>query len=336
TKAYNDERKGVVADEAARLDDSPVLKSLRLMKDTPLSLEWLQDRMGQDVTDLLPKRVPPIWKEGGANPDSIAEMAGFESGQQMIEVLIGAERQHRQAREGGDQRTMRARMIDQAADAEMQRRHGDDPFNDGSIEQEAIAAVNGELAGEVLATEIRLLSRKTGQRPTPYKIAREWARGKVRGGTVSEEATPGAIQRHARAVAKAGREAEKALLSGKFDEAQRFKQQQMLSSALLAEAKAALDEVQAAQARLDKIAKRKTMKRSIRPISNRRRRCSMTSTSGRARRSLWSGKASGRNGQRRARLRAMTCCGLHRSARARIGASCQSRRSSGSTRRLRK
>ncbi|NBQ13044.1 MAG: acetyltransferase, partial [Proteobacteria bacterium] len=90
TKAYNDERKGVVADEAARLDDSPVLKSLRLMKDTPLSLEWLQDRMGQDVTDLLPKRVPPIWKEGGANPDSIAEMAGFESGQQMIEVLIGA------------------------------------------------------------------------------------------------------------------------------------------------------------------------------------------------------------------------------------------------------
>lgn len=260
TKAYNDERKGVVADEAARLDDSPVLKSLRLMKDTPLSLEWLQDRMGQDVTDLLPKRVPPIWKEGGANPDSIAEMAGFESGQQMIEVLIGAERQHRQAREGGDQRTMRARMIDQAADAEMQRRHGDDPFNDGSIEQEAIAAVNGELAGEVLATEIRLLSRKTGQRPTPYKIAREWARGKVRGGTVSEEATPGAIQRHARAVAKAGREAEKALLSGKFDEAQRFKQQQMLSSALLAEAKAALDEVQAAQARLDKIAKRKTMK----------------------------------------------------------------------------
>ena len=155
---------------------------------------------------------------------------------------------------------MRARMIDQAADAEMQRRYGDDPFNDGSIEQEAIAAVNGELAGEVLATEIRLLSRKTGQRPTPYKIAREWARGKVRGGTVSEEATPGAIQRHARAVAKAGRNAEKALLAGKFDEAQRFKQQQMLSSALLAEAKEAHDEVQAAQARLDKIAKRKTMK----------------------------------------------------------------------------
>lgn len=260
TKAWNDERRGVLADEAERLDASPILSSLRMMKATPLSLEWLQDRMGQDVTDLLPKRVPPIWREGGANPDSLAEMAGFESGQQMIEVLIGAERQHRQAKEGGDQRTMRERMIQQAADAEMQRRHGDDPFNDGSIEQEAIAAVNNELAGEVLASEIRILSRKTGQRPTPYKIARDWARGKVRGGTVAEEASPGSIQRHARAVAKAGREAEKAMLAGKFDEAQRFKQQQMLSSALLAEAKAAHDEVTLAQARLAKIAKRKTMK----------------------------------------------------------------------------
>ena len=260
TKAWNDERRGVLADEAERLDASPILSSLRMMKATPLSLEWLQDRMGQDVTDLLPKRVPPIWREGGANPDSLAEMTGFESGQQMIEVLIGAERQHRQAKEGGDQRTMRERMIQQAADAEMQRRHGDDPFNDGSIEQEAIAAVNNELAGEVLASEIRILSRKTGQRPTPYKIARAWARGKVRGGTVAEEASPGAIQRHARAVAKAGREAEKAMLAGKFDEAQRFKQQQMLSSALLSEAKAAHDEVTSAQARLAKIAKRKTMK----------------------------------------------------------------------------
>ncbi|CAB4120770.1 hypothetical protein UFOVP5_7 [uncultured Caudovirales phage] len=260
TKAWNDERRGVVADETERLDAAPILASLRMMKEAPLSLEWLQDRMGQDVTDLLPKRVPPIWREGGANPDSVAEMSGFDSGQQMIEVLIGAERQHRQAKEGGDQRSMRARMIDEAADAEMQRRHGDDPFNDGSIEQEAIAAVNNELAGEVLASEIRILSRKTGQRPTPYKVARDWARGKVRGGAVADEASPGAIQRHARAVAKAGREAEKAMLAGKFDEAQRFKQQQMLSSALLAEAKAAHDEVIAAQARLAKIAKRKTMK----------------------------------------------------------------------------
>jgi len=260
TKKFNDERNGVKADEAERLDQEPLLKSIRLMRETPIDQEWLIDRMGQDVLDLLPKRVPPLWREGGTNPDTLAELAGFGSGQQMIEVLIGAERQHRQAREGGDQRTMRARMIDNAADAEMTRRYGDDPLNDGSIEQEAIAAVNGELQGELLASEVRLLSRRTGKRPTPYKIARQWARNRVRTGLVSVEASPGAIQRHARNVAKAGRDAEKAMLAGKMDEALRFKQQQMLSSALLAEAKAAHDEVQDAVKRMGKIAKRATMK----------------------------------------------------------------------------
>jgi hypothetical protein len=260
TKKFNDERNAVKADEAERLDNEPLLKSIRLMRETPIDLEWLVDRMGQDVLDLLPKRVPPLWREGGTNPDTLAELAGFGSGQQMIEVLIGAERQHRQEREGGDQRTMRARMIDNAADAEMTRRYGDDPLNDGSIEQEAIAAVNGELQGELLASEVRLLSRRTGGRPTPYKIARQWARNRVRTGLVSVEASPGAIQRHARNVAKAGRDAEKAMLAGKMDEALRFKQQQMLSSALLAEAKAAHDEVQDAVKRMGKIAKRATMK----------------------------------------------------------------------------
>jgi len=260
TKKFRDEKRGVMADEAERLDNEPLLKSIRLMQATPIDQEWLVDRMGLDVLGLLPKRVPPLWREGGINPDSLAELAGFGSGQQMIEVLIGAERQHRQAREGGDQRTMRARMIENAADAEMTQRYGDDPLNDGSIEQEAIAAVNGELQGELLASEVRLLSRRTGQRPTPYKIARQWARNRVRTGVVSVEASPGAIQRHARNVAKAGRDAEKAMLAGKMDEALRFKQQQMISSALLAEAKEAYDEVQAAVKRMGKIAKRVTMK----------------------------------------------------------------------------
>lgn len=260
TKRFNDERNAVKADEAERLDNEPLLKSIRLMQATPIDLEWLVDRMGQDVIDLLPRRVPPLWRERGVNPDSLAELVGFGSGQQMIEVLIGAERQHRQAKEGGDQRTLRARMIDNAADAGMTRRYGDDPLNDGSIEQEAIAAVNGELQGELLSSEVRLLARRTGARPTPYKIARQWARNRVRTGLVSVEASPGAIQRHARNVAKAGRDAEKAMLARKMDEALRFKQQQMLSSALLAEAKAAHDEVQDAVKRMGKIAKRATMK----------------------------------------------------------------------------
>jgi len=260
TKAYNDERNGVRDEESARLDQSPILASLRAMKETPISKEWLTSNMGEDVLDLLPKRVPPLWREGGVHPDEIAEEHGFGSGQEMIETLIGQDRAHRNAREAGDKRTMRDRMIDQATDAEMKRRHGDDPFDNGAIEREALAAVNGELQGEVMATELRVLARKSGKRPTPYAMAREWARGKVRGGTVAQEAAPAAIQRHARNVAKAGREAEHAMMAGKTDEAFAAKQRQMLSSALLAEAKAANDDVTAAQSRMAKVAKAKTMK----------------------------------------------------------------------------
>ncbi|PTR05689.1 MULTISPECIES: hypothetical protein [unclassified Novosphingobium] len=260
TKAWNDERAAARADEAERLDAAPLLKSLRMMRDTPIDREWLEDRFGRDVLDLLPKQVPPIHKLGGANPDALAEMAGFDSAQQMIEVLIGAQRQHVEAKASGDARGLRQRMIDNAADAEMQRRHGDDPLSDGSIEEEAIAAVNNDLAGDLLATELRYLGRRAGKQATPYQVARAWARQTVRGGVIVEQASLAAIQRHTKAVAKAGREAEKAILAGKMDEAFAAKQRQLLSSALLSESKAAYDEVSRAHDRLAAIAKRRTMK----------------------------------------------------------------------------
>jgi hypothetical protein len=260
TKAWNDERAVVRADEAQRLDAAPLLKSLRLMRETPIDREWLEDRFGRDVLDLLPRQVPPLHKAGGVNPDALAEMAGFDSAQQMIEVLIGAQRQHLAAKESGDERGLRQRMIDNAADEEMRRAHGDDPLNDGSIEEEAITAVNNDLAGDLLATELRYLGRRTGKQATPYQVARAWARQTVRGGVIVEQASLAAIQRHTKAVAKAGREAEKAILAGKMDEAFTAKQRQMLSSALLSEAKAAYDEVTRAHDRLAKIADKKTMK----------------------------------------------------------------------------
>lgn len=259
TAEWRDNRAKLEAEAAESVDARPLYRALRAMKETPISREWIVDRMGQDALSLLPKRVPPIYREGGVHPDSIAEMAGYPSGRDMVDDLIGAEEAHRQAREGGDQRTMRERTIGTEVDAEMNRRYGD-PLNDGSIEREALAAVHNEMQGEVIASEIRVLARKTGKRPTPYAIAREWARQRVRQGVYAVEASPSAIQRHARSAAKAGRQAEAAMLKGDLEETMRFKQQQMLSSALLAEAKAANDEIGVAVARMGKIAKRQTMK----------------------------------------------------------------------------
>lgn len=259
TERYREARKVVRAEEQERIDNSPVFKALAAIKEQRLDKQWIADEFGLDALDLLPVRVPPLYREGGTHPDTVAEQVDYSSGKDMIEALIGAERAHRQAREGGDQRSMRERAIETATDAEMNRRYGD-PLNDGSIEREALAAVHSDMQGEVIASELRVLSRKTGSRPTPYAIAKEWARGHIRSGTVAERASPGAIQRYARNAAKAGRAAEQAVLKQDADETFRQKQFQMLNNALLSEAKAAADEVDAAVKRMDKIARATTRK----------------------------------------------------------------------------
>lgn len=259
TERYREARKTVRAEEQERIDASPVFKALATMKEQRVSKEWIVDSYGAEALDLLPVRVPPLYVAGGTHPDAIAEQSGYPSGGAMIEALIGAEAAHRAQKAGGDPRSMRERAIETATDEEMNRRWGD-PLNDGSIEREALGAVHSEMQGEVIASELRVLSRKTGQRPTPYRIAREWARGKIRGGTVQQEASPSAIQRYARNAAKAGREAEQAMLKQDVNEAFRQKQFQMLNNALVAEAKEAHDEVTAAVKRMDKIARAKTRK----------------------------------------------------------------------------
>lgn len=259
TKEYREARKGVRSDVEVDVLSRPMFRAFDLLKTQPMDAGWIRDEMGEDALALLPKRVPPVYTDGGANPSTIAEMAGYATGKQMIEALIGAEVAHRQLKEGGDQRTLRNRMIDTATDAEMNRRYGD-PLNDGSIEREALAAVHNEKQGEVISSELRVLARTTGNRPTPYAMARDWARGRVRGGVVAVEASPGAIERYRRAAAKAGRLAETAMLDRNVDEAFRQKQLQMLNNALVSEAKAAADEVEAAVKRMGKIGERRTMK----------------------------------------------------------------------------
>lgn len=263
TERYREARRSVRAEEMERIDGSPLFRALAAMDPkrdgSRISKEWIVDRMGLDALDLLPRQVPPLFVEGGVNPEHIAEVSGYASATEMIEALIGAERAHRQAKESGDERSMRKRAIETATDAEMDRRYGD-PLNDGSIEQEAMAAVQSEMLGEVISSEIRALGRRTGRGPLPYQIARDWARGKVRSGKWIDVASPGALVRHARNAAKAAKAAEAALIDGDHAEAYRQKQFQMLNNALAAEAYAAADEVEAVRKRLDAIAEAKTRK----------------------------------------------------------------------------
>lgn len=257
TKEYK-ERAAVIREEVtADVDNRAVFRALKALKSTPMDADWVRERMGADVTGRLPPNVPPLIKSGGGDPSEIAEMAGFKTPQDMVDALLAVEVRRKELREAGDKRSVRVTLIEQEVEAIMNERYGD-PFTDGSIEDEALAYIHNDAQGEVMAAELRVLSRTTGNAPTPYRVAREWARGRVRSAIVNDVSSLAAIQRYQRAAAKAGKEAQDAMVKGDREAAFRAKQQQMLNNALVSEAKQAQEEVDSALKRLSKVAKRRT------------------------------------------------------------------------------
>lgn len=258
TKEYQERRATIAADVAAEVDARPEFRALADARKAPLDATWIRETLGEDAPAMLPKNVPPIFKDGGVNPDEAAEMSGFTSGAEMVRALMGVETARRQLREGGDQRSARQALIDEQTDTLMMERYGD-PFTDGSIEEEALAIIHNDQQGEVIASELRVLARSTGQRVTPYRIAKDWAARTVRDGRVADVASRSAIQRYQRAASKAGKAAMDAVIAGDNVEAFRQKQAQMLNNALISEAKRAADEIEAAVARMSKVASKRTM-----------------------------------------------------------------------------
>lgn len=260
---------GVRRDVTEEVDARPVFKALAMLRDRAngvrLDRQWLIDTYGADALDLMPKSVPPIYAERGTPADEIAPLTGFATGDEMVRTLMGVETRRKEMRAAGDNRAVRQSVIDEETRAVMFDRYGD-PLNDGSIEREAREVIHNDRQGDVIAAELRALQRirrapsNPDQSPTPYAVAKRWAAQKVATGIVNDVSSRGAIQQHLRAARRAASAAEQAMLAGDVDEAFRHKQAQMLNNALAAEGKRAADEVEAAVARLSKIAKRRTMK----------------------------------------------------------------------------
>ena len=260
TKAYKDEEANVRGEVTDRVNARPEWRAMEAVKGGQrLDRQALVDKYGEDALRLLPNRVPPVYAEKGVNADELAELSGFRTGDEMVRALMGIGERTRQLREAGDKRSVKQVMIDEETQALMRERHGD-PLNDGSIEEEALAAIHNGKQGEVIASELRQLGKKTGDRLTPYRLAREWAQRKISESKVVEATSGTALQRYARAAAKAAKAAEEAMLKGDVDETFRQKQAQMLNNALIAEAKNAKDRIDIAVARMGRIAKRATMK----------------------------------------------------------------------------
>lgn len=259
-KQWRNEEKVVRTDIADAVERRPIFKALQLMRDgNRIDRDWIVATYGEDALKLLPAGVPPIYKNKGEDADRVAEMAGFQSGDLMVRELMGLEKMRREMKNSGDKRTVKNATIDQETAEEMASRYGN-PFSDGSIDREAASAIQNERQGERLEMELRALSGKTNRRPTPYALAKEWARDKISKGVVADTISGEAQYRYTRTAAKASREAQAAFLRGDNEAAFQHKQTEMLHNALGREAAKANEKVETAVKRLGKVATKRTIK----------------------------------------------------------------------------
>lgn len=223
-----------------RLLDDPTAEPAPIFK---LSRADMAEMYGNDEAPaLLPKGT--YANKGGAHPDEAAELMGYPSGDGLVKGLMGLEATRRSAEEITGKKLDGAKylsyLIDQEVEARMRERHGD-ALADGSIEEEALAAVHNAAQADVMAMELRALANRAGaEAPLTIDDLRNWVQGEI----ADMKVTRGADQRvFARAEAKAGKEVERALLKGDVATAFGAKQRQLVNHLLAIEAGLAADDL---------------------------------------------------------------------------------------------
>lgn len=151
---WKDERAKLHADVTAEVDAQPVYRAFAaltagaLPDGTPIKLarDDLHRRYGEDFTKNLPRNLQRVYAaENGTDTDTAAEMLGFASGDDLVKAI--AEMRPRKA------------LIEAETDVRMRELHGD-LRTDGSIEQEAQAALHNDKRADVLMVELRALRRR--------------------------------------------------------------------------------------------------------------------------------------------------------------------------------
>lgn len=225
-----------------RVDVEPDMAALQFLRGSPakLSADAVAEVMGSPsfLAD-LPRAVPPIYSEtGGLHPDEAAEMLGFRTGQAMLQALAGIEADRRAMVENGDKRSVRRARIEAELQREMLERHGD-VLADGSIQEEAVAALHGEKQGAVIAEELRALSSRARIAPTPLQAMKAFAERTI-ANKRERDLQPGLYLRAERKAANAAMEA---LAVADHVEAFRQKQQQLLNFQLYLAARTAREDI---------------------------------------------------------------------------------------------
>lgn len=241
------------AEHAALAEDN-----MNAMAETPegVALNRLMNGARINRQDLIDAGIDPANLYGnfvskdGLHPDVIAEEVGMSSGESLTGMLANLKTVRNQMQEVGDTRPVLRAMAENMADEQMLARHGD-ILHDGTIGDEAVAAINDMRRSEVLMAEVRALVRKAGATSVVWSESemQSWAAAQIAKRDLN------GIRPHiyAAAEAKAGRDALKALVTDDFAAALDAKFRQLLNMHLYRAARAAREDITKGKKLFDRV-----------------------------------------------------------------------------------
>ena len=196
---------------------------------------------------VAPAQLRGLTKKGGMAPDSVAEIFGFASGNELVKQIM-------------ESPTLNF-AVERKANEVMVERHGD-ILNDGTLEREATEAAHNTEQGSALLAELRSLSGQTNIQAITERQAIKDVAAKIIGGKRITTLRP--AQYHAAEV-KAAKAAQEAKDAGDLETAQAAKQKQVFNFYLwraATEAQATADKM---QKRLRTMQTKKYPKATVRP-----------------------------------------------------------------------
>lgn len=180
-----------------------------------------RDALAPGVEESLPRGVKVLNK--GAAPDDIAPLLGYDSGDAMLKDLadIGT------TEKAAGRQSAANYLADQQVEAALKQKFS---MSDEEATQRAQEMMNEATPMDLKLAELRALSKKAG---VPVTFTKEnigaWADQHIQGMNADEARN---TFQYVRAAAKAGRDAQRAVLAGKDDVAIQSLQRQMLNMAL--------------------------------------------------------------------------------------------------------
>jgi len=190
-----------------------------------------------------------IYGDNGAAPEEVAQFFGFASAAEMVRTLQNAPRKRD--------------AIAAEVERRMVERHGD-PLNDGTIEEEALAAIHSEQQANLSVTEARHMARRLGRDTAGMtaKIYRRRAREMVGRMMVRDVIRPERFLASERKAARAAQDAFATVARGTgkaeqaLAEALQAKEQQILNGFIYDEARKVAEYVQKGREKMRAYAKK--------------------------------------------------------------------------------